>query len=161
MLLKLRFNRAEPRPREETMQFTKAEEYGVFGVMYLAGAADNRIVPLSEISEVQDIPEKFLAKIFQSLSRSGIVQSHRGVRGGFTMARDPNELTIREVLETIQGPFQLMKCVDDISQCDRSVSFCAFREVIAMAERRLVSVLEEYTIGDLLNWEKTGIKPSR
>ncbi len=69
------------------MQFTKAEEYGIFGIMYLATQTKGKITPLSEISENQHVPEKFLAKIFQSLCRSGLVRSHRGVKGGFSLGR--------------------------------------------------------------------------
>ncbi|MCM2270944.1 MAG: Rrf2 family transcriptional regulator [candidate division Zixibacteria bacterium] len=138
------------------MQFTKAEEYGMFGVLYLAEKDRQIVTPLSEISESQNIPEKFLAKIFQSLSKSGIVRSHRGVRGGFTLARDPKEITIKEVLETIQGPYHLMKCIKDIRNCDRNGHhFCALREVVMIAERQLVSVFEQYTVADLIEWQRS------
>jgi Rrf2 family protein len=138
------------------MQFTKAEEYGMFGVLYLAEKDRQIVTPLSEISESQGIPEKFLAKIFQSLSKSGIVRSHRGVRGGFTLARDPKEITIKEVLETIQGPYHLMKCIKDIRTCDRDGHhFCALREVVMIAERQLVSVFEQYTVSDLIEWQRS------
>ena len=138
------------------MQFTKAEEYGIFGVLYLADREGTPVTPLSEISEAQDIPEKFLAKIFQSLSKAGIVRSHRGVRGGFTLARDPKTITIKEVLETIQGPYHLMKCVEDPDGCDQiqmSNGFCALRELVVMAERQLVAVFENHTLSDLLEWQ--------
>jgi Rrf2 family protein len=137
------------------MQFTKAEEYGMFGVLYLAEKDRSVVTPLSEISESQNIPEKFLAKIFQSLSKSGIVRSHRGVRGGFTLARDPHEITIKEVLETIQGPYHLMKCIKDIRNCDQNGSeFCALREVITIAENQLCMVFEQYTLADLIAWQR-------
>lgn len=137
------------------MQFTKAEEYGMFGVLYLAEKDRALVTPLSEISESQQIPEKFLAKIFQSLSKAGIVRSHRGVRGGFTLAKDPSEITIKEVLETIQGPYHLMKCIQDLRGCDRNGhDFCAIREVVAIAERQLVAVFERYTLADLIGWQK-------
>lgn len=141
------------------MQFTKAEEYGVFGVMYLAQKDSNQITPLSEISQAQGIPEKFLAKIFQSLSKAGIVRSHRGVRGGFTLARDPATVTVKEVLETIQGPYHLMKCVDDLSTCPHEEEFCALRELLCIAEQRLTEVFEGYTVADLVTWQKTRKAP--
>lgn len=137
------------------MQFTKAEEYGMFGVLYLAEKDRAVATPLSEISESQNIPEKFLAKIFQSLSKSGIVRSHRGVRGGFTLARDPHEITIKEVLETIQGPYHLMKCIKDIRNCDQNGNeFCALREVVKVAENQLCTVFEQYTLADLIAWQR-------
>ncbi len=135
------------------MQFTRAEEYGVHGILYLAEQERNRVTPLSEIAEVQNIPEKFLAKIFQSLTKAGIVRSHRGVRGGFTLAKDPAELTLKEILEAIQGPYHLMKCITDRSTCPKE-GFCALRELMILAENKLVSVFETYTLADLVNWQK-------
>ena len=74
------------------MQFTKAEDYGLHGIMYLAEQPNGKVTPLSEISEAQQVPEKFLAKIFQSLSKTGLVKSHRGVKGGFSMARSADKI---------------------------------------------------------------------
>lgn len=134
------------------MQFTKAEEYGILGVIYLAEKKHREVTPLSEISEAKEIPEKFLAKIFQSLSRSGLVRSHRGVRGGFTLARFPEEITIKEVLEAIQGPYHLLKCVKQSELCDPD-KFCALRELLTIAENRLVQVFEEHSLADLVKWQ--------
>jgi Rrf2 family protein len=144
------------------MQFTKAEEYGMFGVLYLAETNSSRVVPLSEISQAKDIPEKFLAKIFQSLSKNGVIRSHRGVRGGFTLAKDPGAITLKEVLETIQGPYHLMRCTEDKSACIKDpTEFCAIREVLIKAERRLTSVFEEYTLADLAEWQKNQVPPQK
>jgi len=144
------------------MQFTKAEEYGMFGVLYLADADKTKVIPLSEISQAQDIPEKFLAKIFQSLSKAGIVRSHRGVRGGFTLAKSPDQISMKEVLETIQGPYHLMKCTESMDACDQNNSdFCALREVLVIAENKLVSVFDQFTLADLATWQKTRTKPAR
>jgi Rrf2 family protein len=135
------------------MQFTKAEEYGMLGVLYLAEKPTESVTPLSEISEAKEIPEKFLAKIFQSLSRAGIVRSHRGVRGGFTLAKNPATVTIKEVLEAIQGPYHLMKCIEDDGNCDKE-EYCPLRELMTMAEHRLVEVFESHTLLDLIKWQK-------
>ena len=86
------------------MQFTKAESYGLRGVIYLARAGADKVVPLSEIAKAEDVPEKFLAKIFQNLTRAGIVRSHRGIRGGFSMINSPDHVTARQIIEAIQGP---------------------------------------------------------
>jgi len=135
------------------MQFTKAEEYGILGILYLAEKDRYIITPLAKIAEAQDIPEKFLAKIFQSLSRTGIVRSHRGVRGGFSLGKDPAKVSIKEVLEAIQGPYHLMKCITDIGICGKD-TFCALREFLIIAEDRLVSTFEKYTLADLGKWQR-------
>jgi len=137
------------------MQFTKAEEYGILGVLHLANKEPNAVTPLSEVSEARAIPEKFLAKIFQSLSRSGIVRSHRGVRGGFTLAKRPADISIREVLESIQGPYHLMKCVPDPRMCDKAET-CSLRTLLILAEKRLHDVFDSHSLADLARWETNG-----
>ncbi len=141
--------------REAVMRFTKAEEYGLFGVYCLAQKNRSVVTPLSEISEEEGIPETFLSKIFQSLSKAGLVRSHRGVRGGFSLARDPSEITVIEVLEIIQGPYHLLKCTKDNEACQKyKGDFCALRELVRMAEQKLVSVFNDHTIADLVHWQE-------
>ncbi len=135
------------------MQFTKAEEYGMLGVLYLSEKKLGSITPLSEIAEAKGIPEKFLAKIFQSLSRATIVRSHRGVRGGFSLAKDPKEISVKEVLESIHGPYHLIKCTNNTEICDKS-NFCSLRELLSIAERKLVQIFEDHTLADLVKWQK-------
>lgn len=135
------------------MQFTKAEEYGMQGVLHLADKGQGKIIPLSEISEAREIPEKFLAKIFQALSRSGILRSHRGVRGGFTLAKAPSDITVKDVLESIQGPYHLTKCVPDPDSCPRA-SQCAMRDLLATAEKKMLDVFTSHTLEDLVAMER-------
>lgn len=135
------------------MQFTKAEEYGMLGVIYLAQKEPGLITPLSEISEAKEIPEKFLAKIFQSLSRSSIVRSHRGVRGGFTLARKPEDITVKEVLESIHGPYHLIKANNNKGEFENP-EFCALRELLMIAEGKLVKIFHDHTISDLVKWQE-------
>lgn len=131
------------------MQITRAEGYGILGVIYLARQEKDRKVPLSEIAESQEVPEKFLAKIFQNLTKTGIVRSHRGVKGGFTLRKDPGKLTFKEVIEAIQGPCHLIMCIPDRERCQRTDE-CPVRVVMEDAEKKLMEVFKSYTIADLL-----------
>lgn len=134
------------------MQFTKAEEYGIFGIMYLASQPPGRITPLSEISENQRVPEKFLAKIFQSLSRSGLIRSHRGVKGGFTLGKPSHEITIKEVVESIQGPYYISKCLTEPTD-GQSPAMLSLRKLLEEAQAKLLKVFSEHTIKDLTDWQ--------
>jgi Rrf2 family protein len=142
--------------RVSTMQFTKAEAYGLFGILYLAEQPAGKVTPLSEISEVQDVPEKFLAKIFQALSKSGVIRSHRGVKGGFSLARPASEITFREVVEVIHGPYFLAKCFNLEEICDRQN--CPVKVLLEKAQDALIRVFEEHTIADLLEFQKQSKK---
>jgi len=134
------------------MQFTKAESYGIRGVIYLAEQDDGRVVPLSEIAATEEVPEKFLAKIFQNLTKAGIVRSHRGIKGGFNLLKDPDNITARDVIEAIQGQYMLAKCLRDSDSCDKH-SNCPVRVVLEKAEKELLRVFEEYTISDMMRFK--------
>ncbi|MFH2036886.1 MAG: Rrf2 family transcriptional regulator [Candidatus Zixiibacteriota bacterium] len=135
------------------MQFTRAEEYGIFGVIYLAEQPEGKVVSLAEIAETENVPDKFLAKIFQNLTKTGIVRSHRGVKGGFSLIKDPKTTTVREVVEAIQGPYHLIKCLQDANCCGKHES-CPIKVVLMKAEKKLLEVFSEYTISDLIQWKK-------
>ncbi len=134
------------------MQFTKAESYGIFGVLYLAQQSPGKVTPLSEISEVQDVPEKFLAKIFQSLSKSGIIRSHRGVKGGFSLGREAVDISVKDIVESVHGPYYLAKCLNNIEACDRKI--CPLKILLEKAQVALVDVFSAHTLADLVVWQK-------
>ena len=134
------------------MQFTKAEEYGIFGIMYLATQPKGKVTPLSEISEHQHVPEKFLAKIFQSLCRSGLVRSHRGVKGGFTIGKASDKITVKEVIESIQGPYYISKCLME-PLAGQTPAMLSLRKVLERAQGSLVKVFSSHTIKDLTDWQ--------
>jgi Rrf2 family iron-sulfur cluster assembly transcriptional regulator len=67
------------------MQITKSEEYGLRGLIFLAQQPPEKVTLVSEVSKDQNIPESFLAKIFQRLSKAGLLRSVRGPNGGFTL----------------------------------------------------------------------------
>ncbi|MCP4567904.1 MAG: Rrf2 family transcriptional regulator [FCB group bacterium] len=139
------------------MQFTKAEEYGIFGVLYLADQPVGKVTPLSEISELQEVPEKFLAKIFQSLTRSGLIRSHRGVKGGFSLGRPANRISIRQIVESIQGPYFIAKCLHTGEICDKTN--CPIKTMLNKAQTAMIGVFEGHSVADLLKMQKRSQVP--
>ena len=131
------------------MVLTKACDYGVFGVLYLAKQPKGKIVSLSEISREEDIPEKFLAKIFQSLTRFGLIRSHRGARGGFSLARPANRITVKELLEAIQGTLCFARCLNVLEDCEKKDN-CKLRGILQKAQDDVARVLTANTLADLV-----------
>lgn len=144
------------------MQFTKAEGYGILGLLYLAAKEPDEIVPLSEIAEAENVPEKFLAKIFQNLTKTGIITSHRGVKGGFSINRAPKDITVKEIIESIQGPYHLVKCIIDKDHCEK-INYCPVRIILEKAESKMMEIFAQHTAADLIKWktEKKAAQVSR
>ncbi|HUJ10637.1 MAG TPA: Rrf2 family transcriptional regulator [Verrucomicrobiae bacterium] len=136
------------------MQITRAGEYAIIGLSYLAKQPENRIVMIDEISETEGIPKSFLAKIFQSLAKTGIVRSNRGAGGGFSLARSAKEITLLQVLQCVEGVFALQKCVSEDPECVVSttrISNCTLCAVFGEAQNRVNEVFARTTLADLLN----------
>lgn len=85
------------------LQITSKSPYAVRALAELARRGGTTPVPIAEIAKARDIPGQFLEGLFASLRRAGILQSQRGVKGGYLFARPPNEVTVLEVVELLDG----------------------------------------------------------
>ena len=135
---------------EKTVRLTKGADYGARGVVYLARQGADSVVLVSEVASAEGLPESYLAKVVQALAKEGIVRSHRGAKGGFSLARDPAEITFREVIEAIEGPIALCHCLLPQGNCDKMES-CALYPVLLDAQQRFLSMLDSTTLYDLAN----------
>jgi Rrf2 family transcriptional regulator, iron-sulfur cluster assembly transcription factor len=134
------------------MKLTRGGEYGIRGVLYLAQQEEGRVSMLSAIAQAQDVPPRFLAKIFQSLAKAGVVKSHRGAKGGFSLARPASEVTIRDVVEAIEGPIQLNVCLAEPGECDQD-HYCPMHQVWQDAQVRMLEVLGHTTFAEMAQAE--------
>jgi Rrf2 family protein len=100
------------------------------------------------VGREQAIPESFLAKIFQSLVHAGLVVSRRGARGGFALARPSDQITVRQVIEAVDGPIALNGCVLYPESCERS-SDCRMRNVWLCTQQGMTGALDGATFADL------------
>ncbi|MBI5394804.1 MAG: Rrf2 family transcriptional regulator [Verrucomicrobia bacterium] len=134
------------------MQITRAGEYGILGALYLAKQPSHRLVMIEEISTAENIPRSFLAKIVQSLAHAGIVESQRGVGGGFRLARAPERITILQVLEAIEGTLSLQSCTENPALCvwDTSkMESCTLCALFTEAQSRVKDLFSKTTLADL------------
>lgn len=98
------------------MEITREADYAVRCVLYLSKGPGS-VTMMDEIAEKMRIPRAFLAKILQKLARAGITKSVRGPRGGVQVVKDPSTITLRDVVEAIDGPVTLNRCGIDAHSC--------------------------------------------
>lgn len=127
------------------MKITKGTDYGILGILYLARQPFERVSLLHEIAREQNVPETYLAKIFQDLTKGGLVRSHRGARGGFSLARPASQITLRQVIETLQGPICINRCLDIREGCSKSDT-CPVSTVLRQAQAQLLATLDAATL---------------
>lgn len=127
------------------LQLTRGGEYALRAMTYLASLPEGDVASLRDICAAQEIPESFLAKIMQATGRDGLTASRRGARGGFALARPPEEITMREIVEAVDGPIALNACANTDIDCRRS-AVCPLHPVWLEAQTKLMGVLDGVTL---------------
>lgn len=136
------------------MQITRQADYAVRAVLYLAKLGNTERAATSTIAEEQRIPPSFLAKIISQLSIAGLLHTSRGARGGVTLAHEPRDISLLEVIEAIDGPIQLNECIGDDGLCSFDGE-CPLRPVWCEAQDELVKRLKGTTFAQLLAQAQT------
>ena len=130
------------------MKITRKLDYSLRALLYLSSQPVSRPVILREISKKTKIPRQFLAKSLLNLMREGLVRSHRGSQGGFLLAKPAREISFLDVMEAINGPLAINRCLSDDYQCECEGS-CGIKEVWSKAQQNLTDVLVNTTLADL------------
>jgi Rrf2 family protein len=131
------------------MQITRQADYAVRAVLYLAQQGNNSRISTAQIARDQHIPLTFLAKIISQLSAAGILRATRGARGGVTLARPADEISLLEIVEAIDGPMTVNECTHDPDLCPLG-STCAVRDVWCDVRADLVKRLSQTKFGQLV-----------
>jgi Rrf2 family iron-sulfur cluster assembly transcriptional regulator len=131
------------------LQITRDGEYAVRAVLHMAARPAGSLSLISEIAEAQEVPRSYLSKIMQHLVRAGLVKSRRGAKGGFSLARRPEEITLRQAIEAIEGPIFLNICLIKKGECHRD-DFCPVHQVWIEAQKKLFEVLDGKTMAQLV-----------
>ncbi len=128
------------------MQFSTSIEYAVHGLIYMADRPPGAVL-VGDIARAIKAPESYLRKVLQQLARGGLLVSHRGVKGGFSLARDAKQISLRHVVEAVDGSLPQWCCVKEKQRCSEAP--CPVSAAFETARRRMAESLEQTTIGGL------------
>ncbi len=138
------------------MNVGRRVDYAVRALSFLAGQPAVAIVSRAEIEKSQDIPSFYLSKIMKDLVAGGLVQSHIGSKGGFTLAKQAVAITIKDIYEAVERPLVLMECLE---QGENYCSYCAVckqKSIWEEAQSVLANFLAGVTIADIA--DRQGLK---
>ncbi len=139
------------------MRLTRAGEYAVRCLLYLAVQEDGRVVGRREIAAAMEIPDQFMSKIAQQLARAGFLQIIQGASGGYRLLISPENLTLLDVIETMMGEIYLSDCLMSPTPCTRN-QVCAVNRVWEKARKELRDTLRRATFAKLVK-EETCFSP--
>lgn len=132
------------------MNLNQATDYAFRAVLYLANKPRGEAVEAHEIALRQVVPMRFLLKIMPSLVKSGIIKSKRGVGGGYYLAKHPKDISFLDVVEAVEGPVAINRCLVDAAYCSRKgASNCQVHRALQGIQEKLVAELKRHNFGDL------------
>lgn len=133
------------------MQFNQATDYAFRVIIHLTELPEGKLANGQTIAEQQNIPSGFLQKIMRSLSRGGLVKSYRGIDGGFVLAKPAKEISLLDVIQAMEGPIDLQRCLKEDSSCTKGCeSKCLVHSSLAVIQQDFVKSLERVKFDQLV-----------
>ncbi len=130
------------------MKISTRGRYGVRFMLDLAVNESASAVSLGEVASRQGISEKYLWQVVNPLKAAGIIQSVRGAGGGYRLARNPVDLTLREIISVLEGGLAITDCIEDAAGCDLSAT-CVVRRMWQRFTDNLAHSMEQVTLKEL------------
>ncbi|MGA9592896.1 MAG: Rrf2 family transcriptional regulator [Candidatus Acidiferrales bacterium] len=130
------------------MKLSKKADYGLIALKHLATHPAHGSCSAADIAEVYRISTPLLAKVLQKLAKGGLVAARHGSSGGYTLARDPHQITALDVIRAIDGPLFITSCVTSRGQCEVSTT-CSIREPLRRVNDSILEVLGNVTISQI------------
>ena len=142
------------------MKLSTRGRYGVRLMLELALHYGEGPVLLKEIAERQGISEKSLWQIINPLKTTGLVTSQRGMHGGYALGKAPGVITVKEILQILEGSLCLVDCVDNPSLCERAPS-CITRDIWGEVSRNMQMTLQNTTLAAMVERQKNKAEVNR
>ena len=124
--------------------------YGLRALIELARNREKNPVSLGNLADKQDISNKYLESIFGMLQKKRIIRSRRGAKGGYVLGRAPEDISLLEILEAIEGPIRLLDCLHDKRLCS-NIARCPTRCMWDDLEKYIVKFLEKRTLKKMVD----------
>lgn len=134
------------------LKISKLTDYGLLATVYLA-RHQGEVAAAREIADFYHLPLPVITKVLKTLHTSGIIHSHRGVGGGYSFDRDAEAVTLGQLIEVFEGPWDLVECetFDDDGHATCAIrGACPSRRFMFGINRAVKSAFEQVTLGDLV-----------
>ncbi|MCB0262437.1 MAG: Rrf2 family transcriptional regulator [Calditrichaeota bacterium] len=132
------------------LKFSKKVEYALISLLYMANRESNDLITSRELAQHFNFPQELIGKVLQSLARCSYVRSVQGVRGGYELSSNPENIRLTQVIHAVDGPIRVVNCLNNLGdcQCDQ-LDYCNIRNPMEKLQVKLLEALHEITLKDL------------
>ena len=135
------------------MKLSTRTRYGIRAILQLARNFGKGPVQIKTIAKQEDISGKYLEQLMAILKSAGFVRTIRGAKGGYLLAKAPNQIRLSDVFNSLEGPVTTVECVQSKDYCAR-VDDCIARQVWTQVQQAITNVLQSITLQDLVDRAK-------
>lgn len=134
------------------MKVTQEVDYALRVVLYLCKLGYGVKIEAKAIAESEKVPIRFLLKLLRKLKMADIVESYRGVNGGYALNRKPEDISFKDVIVAIDGPIYMNRCMYDPSHCNiNRTNRCEIHSALSSVQSNLIKQLDSISFKDLLS----------
>ena len=130
------------------LRLSKKADYALMAMKHLAIKTDVASTSAREIAEQYDIPIELMAKVLQRLVRSGLLTSHQGTRGGYTLSKPTAAISVADIIQAIDGPLTVTACSTEDEQCEQFTK-CNVRDPLWRIKDRILSALSTCSLAEI------------
>ncbi len=130
------------------MIYSRSAEYAIRSLVHLAALPAGEYALAKNIAAEEGIPSYFLAKILQELARDGFLRSSKGPRGGFRLGQDPEEISMLQIVEAVDGAGRYDRCIGGSPECNDRAP-CGMHDSWKTLRSRIIEYLEGTSVADL------------
>ena len=130
------------------LRLSKKADYALMAMKHLATHTDAASTSARAIAEEYNIPLELMAKVLQRLARRGLLASHQGTRGGYTLSKPPTSISVADIIQAIDGPLTVTACSTDDEQCEQ-FNRCNVRDPLWRIKDRIIMALQTVSLGEI------------
>ena len=135
------------------MKISTKIRYGTRAMLELASHYGEGPIELKEIAKRESISVKYLEQVIVPLRTAGLVKSVRGSKGGYSLAKPPSEICLNDLIEILEGPLNLIECLNDAKVCQR-IPYCVTRDIWKEVSEAIQGIFHSVTLEDMVNRRK-------
>jgi Rrf2 family protein len=130
------------------LRLSKKADYALMAMKHLATHNDAASTSARAIAEEYNIPLELMAKVLQLLARRGLLLSHQGTRGGYTLSKSPSSISVADIIQAIDGPLTVTACSTEAENCEQYAK-CSVRDPLWRIRERILSALQTCSLQEV------------
>lgn len=134
------------------LKLSKKSEYALMSVRYLAINSNGKYSTARDISQYYDIPYELVAKVLQQLVKKNLISSYQGVRGGYSLVRTPEQISLMDIISAIEDNYRITNCMNEKSSQKDCSHFdcCMIRDPLIKVQREIDKIFQNITVNQIL-----------